>query len=733
MANDTIKLKIDVDDKNSIKSLDGLEKKLGDVEKKLDGIGKLDKIFNDLSKVIKTSNDTLNELGKTSDKSLNEVNKNVKDTAKGVKDLGNKSKGSFSSMSKGIKGVGTAIKSSGIGFLLTIVAALFKLLKENQGVMDFFNKSIKIMEILFSKLLESIEPLKDALTSAFNDPKKAVQELWEVIKLNMINRFNGVIDFYKQSFGVIVDLVKGAGYAIKGMFDDESRKKSEEFFKSAAQGAIDAGESFVQITTGVDNFVGKMIDGGKKIVDVFNDASKSADEYIKRENDLKLAESELNKFISKNKSTIEELKLIRDDENKSIEERLESSNKINSLIDEETKRSIELQKQKIALMKTNKDLTQTTIDDIVEINNAEAKLDDMMAESATKRRENQMINNTIVKKGEQERYEIEKEKERIEQEAHDRVVEKRRQWAEEDINRENENEMRKATNSQERFDVRMSQEQERYEREKENILLTNEEKELLEEEHQRKMAEIRRLYNDEKINENNKIAADELKNEKITKAERVKIVQASFGAMSSIIELYSSFLDMQMKKELKDAEGNEKKQDQIRKKYGREKKNAAITNVIINTASAIMGFVSGYSTIPVAGQPLAIAAAISTAAMGAAQIAAIQAASFRKGGVLNGPSHEQGGILTPFGELEGDEGVINKYSMSNSSLRNMASAANVGGGGVDFSTGDGSIHLSPESISQIVNGYNDKQIFVSETDITDTQNKVKVMESESTI
>ena len=35
---------------------------------------------------------------------------------------------------------------------------------------------------------------------------------------------------------------------------------------------------------------------------------------------------------------------------------------------------------------------------------------------------------------------------------------------------------------------------------------------------------------------------------------------------------------------------------------------------------------------------------------------------FAKGGVLNGPSHAQGGVKTSFGELEGGEYVVNKRS-----------------------------------------------------------------------
>lgn len=56
-----------------------------------------------------------------------------------------------------------------------------------------------------------------------------------------------------------------------------------------------------------------------------------------------------------------------------------------------------------------------------------------------------------------------------------------------------------------------------------------------------------------------------------------------------------------------------------------------------------------------------------TAALGITQLATIIAnkpepPKYAKGGLLNGPSHSQGGIQTPYGELEGGEAVINKKS-----------------------------------------------------------------------
>ena len=53
-----------------------------------------------------------------------------------------------------------------------------------------------------------------------------------------------------------------------------------------------------------------------------------------------------------------------------------------------------------------------------------------------------------------------------------------------------------------------------------------------------------------------------------------------------------------------------------------------------------------------------------------------------RGGLLQGPSHAEGGIDTRFGELEGGEAVINKNSAR--MFKPLLSAINQAGGGIPF-------------------------------------------------
>ena len=109
----------------------------------------------------------------------------------------------------------------------------------------------------------------------------------------------------------------------------------------------------------------------------------------------------------------------------------------------------------------------------------------------------------------------------------------------------------------------------------------------------------------------------------------------------------------------KQKEANEKKQDALDKKRKEAQRKQDITSAIISTALATA---NGLATKPFV--PVGIAMGSLAAALGAAQVAIISSKHYAKGGLLEGPSHSQGGI--PVGntgiEVEGKEYIVNKRS-----------------------------------------------------------------------
>lgn len=105
--------------------------------------------------------------------------------------------------------------------------------------------------------------------------------------------------------------------------------------------------------------------------------------------------------------------------------------------------------------------------------------------------------------------------------------------------------------------------------------------------------------------------------------------------------------------------------------------SAIAANAAANPTNALTFGGAGITQAAILG-----ALAIAKAAINTAQI---RQQKFAKGGILKGPSHANGGITTPFGEMEGGEAVINKAATKQ--YKPLLSAINASTGGVRFALG----------------------------------------------
>jgi len=181
----------------------------------------------------------------------------------------------------------------------------------------------------------------------------------------------------------------------------------------------------------------------------------------------------------------------------------------------------------------------------------------------------------------------------------------------------------------------------------------------------------------------------------------------------------------------------EKKLRIAEKKASEDRKAAAIGQALINGAIGITN-VWANSTIPYPAQ--AVFGAIQTGAIAAItglQIATIENQTFADGGLLNGPSHAEGGIPFTIGgqpgfEAEGSEYIVNKKSTqayfpiieainkSNGAPLQFADGGSLGG---DANFAAMSNALSGSSGSQIIALAN-RPLYVSVTDINNIQSRV---------
>ncbi len=182
------------------------------------------------------------------------------------------------------------------------------------------------------------------------------------------------------------------------------------------------------------------------------------------------------------------------------------------------------------------------------------------------------------------------------------------------------------------------------------------------------------------------------------------------------------------------------------KKGTTEQKFFASAQAVINT------FLAASQTLADPALPFVakIAGSIAIIASGLATVARINNVKFARGGVLDGPSHSQGGI--PFTidgrggfEAEGGEVLLTKNVGNSPTGLRMASNLNQAFGGKRFFQGGGAFapqNILPRAVGQvpellsgsisreeavelITEGVNAQQITVSETEISDVQARVE--------
>tara|TARA_R110002074_G_scaffold50320_1_gene128045 strand:- start:11 stop:3265 length:3255 start_codon:yes stop_codon:yes gene_type:complete len=171
--------------------------------------------------------------------------------------------------------------------------------------------------------------------------------------------------------------------------------------------------------------------------------------------------------------------------------------------------------------------------------------------------------------------------------------------------------------------------------------------------------------------------------------------------------------------------------ERLEREQFRKKKNIDRAQALINGAVAIGKIIS--QTGVYAPIPLAIAATTM-----AAQLAIIESTSYyKKGGLVEGASHEQGGVKFAVGgrvaELEGGEAVINKRSTA--MFRPQLSAMNRAGGGVKFADG-GLMNMPSFTTSQFTSAAigggasgGATKVVVVESEITNSQSQVKTIQT----
>jgi hypothetical protein len=256
--------------------------------------------------------------------------------------------------SKGMKSFGTSIggviKSLGIiGVAMAVFAFMKDVLMKNQKLMDALSTATIALEIVIMKLFEALEPVGKAMADAFENPKQSIDDLWEAIKVNLLNRLQGFVDSWSA-----------VGDVIKGVFDLD--------WDAVVKGAEDYGTALIQMSTGLDAEQQKAFVEGVKdfAVEVANATVKAvaqADALTKLRNEVKLLDVEQQRQQLTSQKDAEIQRQIRDDISRTLADRIAANDELKKVLDKQiaaeqiaVDKKIELAEAELALNTKSVDL-----------------------------------------------------------------------------------------------------------------------------------------------------------------------------------------------------------------------------------------------------------------------------------------------------------------------------------------------------------------------------------------
>jgi hypothetical protein len=307
-----------------------------------------------------------------------EVSKGAQDMKKdysGLTDVADRFTGGlFSGFTKGVdairKGVmglqlfKSALISTGIGALVVAAGALFVAFQRIQGVQDAFKAGSAALGTVLEKVGDVVAKLGEWLVMAFNNPKQAIKDLWNLIKENIVNRFEGIID-----------QARALGRTLKAAFTLD--------WDELTAGLEDYGNALIKTSTGVEDAIGKMRELGGEMAE----AAKAAYDLAQAENALADANIAMTVTTAENNREMARNKLIAADTTKSVDERRQALEKALEIEQQQLAASIALAQEELRIQQERMSLSNSMREDYAKEAELKAKLIGLETASLEKSKE----------------------------------------------------------------------------------------------------------------------------------------------------------------------------------------------------------------------------------------------------------------------------------------------------------------------------------------------------------
>ena len=319
----------------------------------------------------------LKAVGIEADKTQAKAKETNEAISSGLEALDKRTGGAVSAFKSLQSGIGGAIKSfgtlkgaiiaTGLGALLVAVTSLVTYFKNTERGGDALAVVLGALGAVVGKLTDVLVKLGEKLFEAFQNPQQALKDFGKLLKENIVNRIEGLLE-------LLPALGKAIGLALKGEFSAAA--------KTAADAAGKVALGVEDITDKVGAAVDATVEFSKSLVAAAKEGARVADLL----NAVEDAERALIVQRAKANKQIAEARFIADDLTKSTEERIAAVERAGALEEEVAAKEVANQKLRLQALKAQSRISEVNEEQLVAIAEAEARVLELEQASIARKR-----------------------------------------------------------------------------------------------------------------------------------------------------------------------------------------------------------------------------------------------------------------------------------------------------------------------------------------------------------
>jgi len=262
----------------------------------------------------------------------------------------------------GLKTFKVALAATGIGLILVAFGALASYFTSTKKGAEQLKVATAALGAIFDVLRDRVSKMGEVLFEAISNPQETIKNIGKLIKDNLINRFEGMLE-------LIPAVGKAISLALKGKFLE------------AGKVAADAAGKMVLGVESVTDVVEKAGEAVSGLTEEITKEAQAAKDLQAAMNALKDEERDFIKVRAETNKQIAEARLLAEDETLSVEKRLEALQRAVDLEKETVAEQLRLAEERARIAREQVDLGESLEEDFQRVAEAEAAVIDLQTAS----------------------------------------------------------------------------------------------------------------------------------------------------------------------------------------------------------------------------------------------------------------------------------------------------------------------------------------------------------------